>query len=220
MPVVAIDGPAGASKSTIAKGLARALGWAYLDSGAMYRAITVVAMDRGVPLDDGPALAGLARALDLELGADGKVRVEGENITGRIRTPEVTEGVSTVATVPEVRDVMVVHQRRFLERQGRIVAEGRDMGTVVFPDADVKIFLEADPSERARRRLAQWGPEASAGGVEAVQARIEARDRQDSTRQVAPLRPAEDAWRLDTSKMTLDEVLQAVEARVRSAIRP
>ena len=220
MPVIAIDGPAGAGKSTIAKRLARTLGWAYLDSGAMYRALTVVALDRGIGLTDAAALSVLARELDLELDAAGKVRVAGENITGRIRTPEVTEAVSAVATVPEVRAVMVSHQRRFRDRQGRIVAEGRDIGTVVFPDADLKIYLDADSGERAQRRLTQWGEAASSVDVEAVQADIEERDRRDSTREVAPLKPAEDAWRLDTSKMTLAEVLEAVQERVRSAIRP
>lgn len=220
MRVIAIDGPAGAGKSTIARDLARSLGWAYLDSGAMYRAVTLVAMDHGLSLDDGPALAALAQTLEIDLDPSGKVRVAGENLTGRIRTPEVTRGVSIVAAVPEVRNVMVSHQRRYAEQQGQIVAEGRDMGTVVFPDAILKVFLEADPAERARRRLAQWGAEAGAAGVEAVQADLEARDERDSTREVSPLRPADDAWRLDTSKMTLPEVLEAVEARVRSSIRP
>lgn len=219
MQVIAIDGPAGAGKSTIAKRLSADLSWAYLDSGAMYRAVTVVAMDRGMSLEDAEALATLAHELDLELDAQGRVRVAGENITGRIRTPEVTEAVSVVAAVPEVRSMMVAHQRRFAERQGRIVAEGRDIGTVVFPDADLKIYLEADPRERARRRLEQWGDQAN-GDVETVQAGLEERDRLDSTREVAPLRPARDAWQLDTSDMTLDEVFEAVRTRVRSAVRP
>jgi len=217
--VIAIDGPAGVGKSTLARRVADELDWAYLDSGAMYRAVTVLALDRGLTLDDAAAMESLALTLDLELSPEGGVRVAGESLTGRIRTPEVSAAVSVVAAVPEVRRVMVSHQRRFAERNPRVVAEGRDMGTVVFPDAVVKIFLEADSRERARRRLKQWGRE-TAGDLESVRAGLEARDRMDRTREVHPLRPAADAWRLDTSNMTLDEVLAAVLKRVRSAIRP
>jgi len=220
VPVVAIDGPAGAGKSTIARRLARALGWAYLDSGALYRAVTWKAMERGLALDDADALAGLAGGLDLELDPDGTLRVGGEDVTDPIRRPEVTEAVSAVASVPAVRVVMVAHQRRFAALNPRVVAEGRDIGTVVFPDAEVKIYLDADTGERARRRLRQED-EVEAGADEAsVRAGIEARDRRDRSREVAPLRIAPDAWRLDTSDMTLDEVFSAVRERVTSAIRP
>ncbi len=220
MTVVAIDGPAGAGKSTIAKRLAKVLGWAYLDSGAMYRAVTVVAMDAGADLGDGEALARLAEALDLELKAEGTVLVRGADVTKRIRSPEVTAAVSGVASVAAVREVMVSHQRRFAERNEYVVAEGRDIGTVVFPDAALKIYLDAASTERARRRLGQSDEVAQGADQDAVRAGIEERDRLDSTREIAPLRPAADAWLLDTSKMTLDEVFEAVRGRVRSAIRP
>lgn len=220
MPVIAIDGPAGVGKSTIARRLAEALGWAYLDSGAMYRALTWVALECGLPLEDHTGLARLAQSLDLILDPDGTVRVAGKDVTDRIRSHAVTEAVSVVARVPAVRDVMVTHQRRFAALNGRIVAEGRDIGTVVFEDADLKIYLDADTGERAERRLAQLGEAAEGRDVAAVQAGIEERDRLDSTRAVAPLKAAADAWRLDTSKMTLDEVFEAVRSRVPSAIRP
>ena len=220
MPVVAIDGPAGAGKSSIARRLARALGWAYLDSGALYRAVTWMALKRGVALDDEAALAELARGLDLELEAGGALRVGGRGVTDSIRRPRVTEAVSTVASVPAVRAVMVAHQRRFAAQNPRVVAEGRDMGTVVFPDADVKIYLDADTGERARRRLRQEGEVAEGADEASVRAGIEARDQHDQSREVAPLRVAEDAWTLDTSQMTLDEVFAAVRERVTSAIRP
>jgi cytidylate kinase len=219
--VVAIDGPAGAGKSSIGRRLAEDLGWAYLDTGAMYRAVTREALRRGVPLEDGPALAALARGLDLVLSPEGTVRVGGEDVTGEIRSPEVTAAVSAVSSVPEVRAVMVGHQRRFADRNGRVVAEGRDIGTVVFPDARVKIYLDADPSERARRRLVQTsgdgGPAEELGDM---RARIEERDRLDSSRAVAPLRRAPGAWVLDTTPWTLDEVFDRVRAHVRSVVRP
>jgi cytidylate kinase len=222
--VVAIDGPAGAGKSTIARRLAEDLGWAYLDTGAMYRAVTLEAQRRGLPLDDAPALAALARALEIDLSPEGTVRVGGEDVTPRIRSPEVTAAVSLVAAVPEVRTVMVGHQRRFAERNRRIVAEGRDIGTVVFPDARAKIFLDAAVPERARRRLEETARARSAGDdapadVEGMRSRIEERDRLDSGRAVAPLRRAQDAWYLDTTPLTLDEVFDRVRSHVRSVIR-
>lgn len=218
--VIAIDGPAGAGKSTIARRLADDLGWAYLDTGAMYRAVTLMALRREIALDDGPALAALAASLELHLAPNGTVTVEAEDVTPHIRTAEVTTAVSHVASVQAVRDVMVRHQHRFAHQEGRIVAEGRDMGTVVFPAAGVKVYLDADTAERARRRLAQGSEQTGDGDdLEAMQARIERRDRIDSTREAAPLRPADDAWRVDTTSMTLDEVFEAVRSRVRSAIR-
>ncbi|MDJ0521437.1 MAG: (d)CMP kinase [Planctomycetota bacterium] len=220
MTIVAIDGPAGAGKSTVARRLASDLGWAYLDSGAMYRAVTLVALEEGLPLDDAEALARLAGQLDIDLAADGTLRLGGRDITGLIRGPRVTEAVSRVASVPAVRAVMVSHQRRFAERNAGVVAEGRDIGTVVFPDADLKIYLDADAGERARRRLRQEDEVGEGADEAAVRADIEARDRQDQSREASPLRVADDAWRLDTSGMTLDEVSAAVLKRVRSAVRP
>jgi len=218
--VVAIDGPAGVGKSTIARRLAEALGWAYLDSGAMYRALTLRALEVGIRLTDAGSLARLAQGLDLRLAPDGGVRVAGRDVSEAIRSPEVTAAVSTVASVAAVREVMVTHQRSFAQRNEKVVAEGRDIGTVVFPDAELKIYLDASPEARARRRLGQAEQVARGADEHSVRAGIEARDHLDRTREIAPLRRAEDAWRLDTSQMTLDEVFEAVRKRVRSAIRP
>jgi len=217
--VVAIDGPAGVGKSTIARMLADDLEWAYLDTGAMYRAVTLRALRDGIRPDDAQALAELAPALAIHLSANGRVSIDGEDVTPHIRSTEVTSGVSAVAGVAAVRKVMVGHQHAFASENERIVAEGRDMGTVVFPEAQVKVYLEADPRERARRRLDDEGARTPAD-IDDVQAGIERRDRQDSTRAASPLKPAADAWILDTTHMTLREVFEAVRSRVRSAIRP
>ncbi len=218
--VLAIDGPAGAGKSTVARRAASRLGWAWLDSGAMYRAVTLIALERGIEPTDADRLAALAADLALTLGRDGTVTVAGRDVSRAIRTPEVTEAVSLVAAIPRVREVMVAHQRRFARENGAIVAEGRDIGTVVFPDARVKIWLDADPVERARRRASERSPGAAVGGAElaATQERMARRDRLDSTRAVAPLRPAPGAVRIDTTPMTPDEAVEAVLSTVHSAL--
>jgi cytidylate kinase len=218
--VIAIDGPAGAGKSSVARRLAGDLGWAYLDTGAMYRAVTLAALERGADLEDGRALAALASSLALEVRADGTVRLGARDVTREIRSPEVTAGVSLVAAVPEVRAAMVAHQRRFAERNGRVVAEGRDIGTVVFPDARVKIYLDAAPEERAGRRAAELGARGADADLRAVREGIERRDRLDSSRAASPLRRAEDAWYLDTTGLTLEQVYDRVRSHVPSATRP
>ena len=219
--VVTIDGPAGVGKSSVAELLAQDLGWKRLDSGSMYRALAAHALEAGVAPEDTDGLAGLAAGLVLEVGDDGRVRVGGEDVTRRLRSPAVTAAAATVAAHPEVRRVMVAHQRQFVaDAEEGAVAEGRDMGTVVFPDAAVKVFLDGDPAERARRRLRQDGGTGpgEAADLARVQAAIEARDAADRSRAVAPLKAAEDAWRLDTTRMTLREVFEAVRSHVRSRI--
>jgi CMP/dCMP kinase len=217
--VVAIDGPAGAGKSTLGRRLAEALGFAYLDTGAIYRAATLAALRSKVALTDARALATLARGLDLHLDPDGRVTLAGEDVTAHLRTDAINAGVSQVAAVPEVRAVMVGHQRRFGTENRRVVAEGRDIGTVVFPEAVAKLYLDADSGERARRRASEGGEAASPSDVERVKASQERRDRLDSTRPVAPLQRAREAFYLDTTGLTLDEVLARALEQVRSALR-
>jgi CMP/dCMP kinase len=198
--VVAIDGPAGAGKSTVARESARALGFTYLDSGAMYRAVGLMTARHG-----GPA-AERAEELDIRLGD--RVVANGEDVTDAIRAPEVSEAASEVATDQRVREALVKKQRELLA-DGDWVAEGRDIGTVVAPDAEVKVFLTASPEERARRRAAELGTD-----VDTVMRDQALRDAQDMDREHSPLRPATDATLLDTSGLSVDEVVQQVVALV------
>jgi cytidylate kinase len=204
MPVVAIDGPAGSGKSTVARAVANRLGIAYLDTGAMYRSVAFAALAQGVDPGDGETLAKLARGLDIQLGE--RVLVDGEDATAAIRGPEVTAIVSAVAAHPPVRAEMVRRQRRWADEHGGGVAEGRDIGTVVFPDADAKVFLTASEGERARRRQR----DDSAPDVQAVAAALAQRDAVDSTRAASPLRPADDAVVIDTTGRTVDDVVDQV----------
>jgi cytidylate kinase len=201
--VIAIDGPAGAGKSTVARGLAAALGATYLDSGAMYRCTALAALRRGIDLDDGDALGDLAEGLEISL-AGSEVVLDGEQVTDAIRSADVTAAASRVSVHPSVRAAMVSRQRA-LVASGDWVAEGRDIGTVVVPEAELKVFLTADPAERARRRAAETDEDP--GDVLAAQAD---RDRRDSAREHGALRPADDAVALDTSGLTVDEVVSQI----------
>lgn len=203
--VVAIDGPAGAGKSTVARAVAQKLGFTYLDSGAMYRAVALAAMQSGRPP------AEVAPALRIELGE--RVLVDGRDVTTEIRTPEVSEAASVAAARPAVREAMVVKQRELLQA-GDWVAEGRDIGTVVAPDAAVKVFLTASPEARARRRAAELGVDPAA-----VLAEQAIRDERDTGREHSPLQAAPDAHTLDTTDLTLAEVVDAVAALVGGARR-
>jgi CMP/dCMP kinase len=199
--VIAIDGPAGAGKSTVARALARRLGLTYLDSGAMYRAVALAALRAGVDVDDGEELGDLAAHLDI--GLDGAaMRLDGEDVSSAIRAPEVSAAASRVSVHPRVRDAVVARQRTLLE-VGGYVAEGRDVGTVVAPDATLKVFLTADPAERARRRAADTGEAAKA----VLAAQLE-RDRRDSEREHGPLRAARDAIEIDTTGLDVDAVVE------------
>ena len=219
--IVAIDGPAGSGKSTVARAMAAREHLTYLDTGAMYRSVTDAALTRGLDLDDARAVSELARDLDIALdnGEQGPVViVDGRDRTDAIRMPEVDANVSKVAAIPAVREAMVALQRKAAESTS-VVAEGRDIGTVVFPAAEVKVFLTADPSARARRRAVQrqggnTATDANAQANAEEQAKIEAelieRDRKDSTRATAPLKPAEDAVHIDSTELTVDEVCDKI----------
>lgn len=209
--VIAIDGPAGAGKSTIARALAARLGLEYLDTGAMYRAVTFAAMHRGIALDDTDAVARLASAVTLEVGEHG-VLVDGIDATAAVRSPDVTRSVSRVASNSAVRSELVRRQRRWAELRGGGVLEGRDIGTVVFPDAEVKLYLTASPRTRAERRVAEVG-----GDVDEIEATIATRDTIDSTRADSPLREADGAVVVDTTGLSIVEVLDVIERLLRPA---
>jgi cytidylate kinase len=213
--VVAIDGPAGAGKSTIAKDLARRFGLLNLETGAMYRAFGLKALRAGVPLDVSPALEHLAATtiVGLEAAEEGnRVLLDGEDVTGLVRDPAVSDAASRVSVHPVIRAWMVGLQQQ-LGSGGGVVMEGRDIGTVVFPHAQVKIFLDASPEVRGQRRLEQMGPQAAVS-LEEVVCDLRARDLRDRTRADSPLKPAEDSLLLDSTNLTLDQVLDAAAAIV------
>jgi len=204
VPLVAIDGPAGSGKSTVARAVASRLGVAYLDTGAMYRSVAFAAIGQRVDPADGDALARMAGALEIDLGD--RVLVDGVDATTAIRGPEVTAIVSAVSAHPPVRAEMVRRQRRWAQEHGGGVAEGRDIGSVVFPHADLKVFLTASEEERARRRQR----DDRAPDVGAVAADLARRDKLDSDRAASPLRPADDAVVIDTTARTVDDVVDEV----------
>lgn len=206
--IVAIDGPAGAGKSSVARALADRLGFHYLDTGAMYRALTWLALHEGVPLDDGPALASLADAHPVAFGDDDVVTIAGQDVGERIRQPEIDAAVPVVAAHPEVREVMRQRQRD-LGRSGDSVIEGRDIGVVVVPDAEVKVWLVADPAVRARRRHA----ERNGLAMEELAAELRRRDERDA----ANTHRADDAIEVDTTRLALDQVVDRIAALVEAA---
>lgn len=219
-PVVTLDGPAGSGKSTTAREVARRLGFRHLDSGALYRALTVALLESGTPREgwESVTLSEL-RALGVGVEAEGaelRVLLRGRVLGDELRTPEVTALVSPLARIPAVREALLGLQRE-AGRRGRLVADGRDMGTVVFPEAEVKVFLVADLRERARRRLReQEGVEPTAARVDEEMALIAERDERDSSRAISPLRRPDGAFELDTTELSFEEQVEAVVRRVRA----
>jgi CMP/dCMP kinase len=214
--VIAIDGPAGAGKSTIASRLAKRFGYINLESGAMYRALALKSLEAGVPVGDGPALLRLASESTIELQPTpegNRVLLDERDVSARIRERDVTEAASRISTHPEVREWMVSRQRE-LGAAGGVIMEGRDIGTVVFPDAEVKIFLDADSSVREGRRVNQANAQDDPARAEKLKQDLRDRDRRDSTRAAAPLRAAADAVHIDSSALTIEEVIARAEAIV------
>lgn len=220
--VVAIDGPAGSGKSTIARLAAKRLGFKYLDTGAMYRAVALLALRRRLDMNDGESLARLARDMDIDLidrQDELEILLNGENVSAEIRKPDVDRWVSLVSSHAEVREILVALQRR-MSRGVDTVCEGRDIGTVVFPDASVKFFITATPEERATRRKKQLGRTAKEISEREIELEIERRDMEDSSRPISPLSKASDAITMDTTQLTVEEeVTQVVEAVRRATAR-
>ena len=208
--IVAIDGPAGAGKSTIAKALAIALNIPYLDTGAMYRMVTYAALRDGIDLNNESTVADIAKSMNVVMSSD-RFIVDDVDVTDIIRGPQVTEAVSTVAALSEVRSELRAAQRTWVENAGGGVVEGRDIGTVVFPDATLKVFLTASPAVRAQRRVAQSG-----GDVVVIEEQIRQRDHLDSTRADSPLRESNDSLFIDTTDLSIDAVVNQITSTVES----
>ena len=216
--IIAIDGPSGAGKGTLARAVARALKYRHVDTGAMYRAVGWKALHEGVALDDESGVAALTDRATLDTDDD-RVVIDGHDVTRAIRTPEIDRAATSVARLPRVREILVSRQRS-LGRGGGVVMEGRDIGTVVFPDADIKVYLDASSEERARRRA---NDPAHTGGQQGtlvgVQHELQARDRSDRTRAVAPLAVADDAIYVDTTGLSIDDVVVRVMEIVKGKLR-
>jgi cytidylate kinase len=223
VPVVTIDGPSGSGKGTVSRAAAKALGWALLDSGALYRLVALAGRRSGLDLGDEPGLARLARNLDIRFGSTPSgaeiVLLGGQEVTRDIRTESAGNDASKVAALPAVRQALLERQRRFAAPPG-LVADGRDMGTVVFPDARVKIFLTASALERAERRYKQLKEKGVAATLAALSREIAERDRRDIERTASPLVASEDAVLLDSTGMSIDAVVERVLSIVRERIRP
>ncbi|MDG2155745.1 MAG: (d)CMP kinase [Gammaproteobacteria bacterium] len=219
VPVIAIDGPGGAGKGTIAKAVAQQLGWHLLDSGALYRLVALAAIRCGVAWDDAQGLAALARNLDVRFdfdAAEGGILMSNEDVSELIREAECSRGASFVAALPAVRGALIQRQRDFQAAPG-LVADGRDMGSVVFPEAALKIFLTATIEERALRRYKQLKDKGMDANLRDLSSELEERDRRDSEREVAPLKPAPDSRLLDTTGLSISDVVQTVLSWVAEA---
>lgn len=216
-PVITIDGPSGTGKGTIAQKLANSLGWHFLDSGALYRIVAIGAEISGILQNNIKDLVGLSKVMDVTFSEqfEGSISLNGEEVSGKVRLEETAEKASLVAVIPEVRKALLNRQLNFRQLPG-LVADGRDMGTVVFPDAGLKFYLTASPEERAQRRYKQLINKGVSVNLRALLQDIASRDERDANRKVSPLKPADDAVVIDTTSLTIEQVLNKVLAEVRA----